>query len=117
MPRRCPAWNIVGVEKTVDRDCPFKSLQLPNSGISGGDSGFTIDPVRVASFRSQNRELHLEEKQDFDQDVDRTKQQTGATDVTDTVQVQNVKDKAPACDPIHHFLHPGSHDHPQLHRP
>ncbi|XP_055039749.2 cadherin-related family member 4 isoform X4 [Misgurnus anguillicaudatus] len=93
---------FIGVVNAIDRDWPFNSLRL---SFPGGDSAFTIDPVGGQLYLST--ELDFEEKQfhrvkiqavDFDQDVDKTNQRTGATDII--IQVQNVNDNAPVCNPL-----------------
>ncbi|XP_073667925.1 cadherin-related family member 4-like [Paramisgurnus dabryanus] len=93
---------LIGVVNAIDRDWPFNSLRL---SFPGGDSAFTIDPDGGQLYLST--ELDFEEKQfyrvkiqavDFDQDVDKTDQRTGATDII--IQVQNVNDNAPVCNPL-----------------
>ncbi|XP_036416084.1 cadherin-related family member 4-like [Colossoma macropomum] len=94
--------SVVGVVTAVDRDWPFNSVRL---SIPGGDPLFSIDPIGGQLYL--RAELDFEEKQvhtvrvqavDFGQDTDWTNQRTSATDIT--IQVQNVNDNAPVCDPV-----------------
>ncbi|KAG7319303.1 hypothetical protein KOW79_017777 [Hemibagrus wyckioides] len=93
---------VVAVVQAVDQDWPFHSIRL---SIAGGHALFSIDPIGGQLYLRS--ELDFEEKDfhtvkvqavDFDQDVDRTNLRTSVTDIT--IQVQNVNDNAPVCDPL-----------------
>ncbi|KAI4876738.1 hypothetical protein NFI96_033831 [Prochilodus magdalenae] len=94
--------SVVGLVTAVDQDWPFSSIRL---SIPGEDPFFSIDPVGGQLYL--RAELDFEEKPvhtvrvqavDFDQDTDRTNQRTSVTDIT--IQVQNVNDNTPVCDPV-----------------
>ncbi|MCJ8744200.1 hypothetical protein PDJAM_G00115710 [Pangasius djambal] len=102
VPEDCQRGAVVAVVEAVDQDWPFHAIRL---SIAGGHALFSIDPIGGQLYLRS--ELDFEEKHfhtvkvqavDFDQDVDRTNQRTSVTDIT--IQVQNVNDNAPVCDPV-----------------
>ncbi|XP_029631264.1 cadherin-related family member 4 isoform X1 [Salmo trutta] len=94
--------TAVGTVVARDTDWPFDNIRY---SITTGDAMFTIDPEGGELYLGG--ELDFEEQQvyvvgvqaeDYDQDMDRTNRKRGTVDIT--VQVENVNDNAPVCDPI-----------------
>ncbi|XP_045079153.1 cadherin-related family member 4-like [Coregonus clupeaformis] len=94
--------TAVGTVVARDTDWPFDNIRY---SITSGDAMFTIDPEGGELYLGG--ELDFEEQQvyvvraqaeDYDQDVDRTNRKRRTVDIT--VQVEDVNDNAPVCDPI-----------------
>ncbi|CAB1353807.1 unnamed protein product, partial [Coregonus sp. 'balchen'] len=94
--------TAVGTVVARDTDWPFDNIRY---SITSGDAMFTIDPEGGELYLGG--ELDFEEQQvyvvraqaeDYEQDVDRTNRKRRTVDIT--VQVEDVNDNAPVCDPI-----------------
>ncbi|XP_036806262.1 cadherin-related family member 4 isoform X2 [Oncorhynchus mykiss] len=95
--------TAVGTVVARDTDWPFDNIRY--SITTGDDTMFTIDPEGGDLYLGG--ELDFEEQQvyvvgvqaeDYEQDMDRTNRKRRTVDIT--VQVENVNDNAPVCDPI-----------------
>ncbi|MBN3316062.1 CDHR4 protein, partial [Atractosteus spatula] len=101
VPENAPRLAVIGAVKATDRDWEFNAMRY--SIISG--SGFSINPKngevylrRSLDFETQKVHLLKVQAVDLNQDVDPRNQRTANQEIT--INVQNVNDNPPVCNPF-----------------
>ncbi|XP_030634249.1 cadherin-related family member 4-like [Chanos chanos] len=102
VPENARRGSVVGVLKATDADWPFDSVRF---SIPGDNDLLAADPAtgqlylrKELDFEEQHRHTVTVQLVDFGQDVDRTNSKTGVAEIT--IQVENVNDNAPICNPV-----------------